>query len=84
MEMNMKNKSENIVLSARDLKKNFFRAAKSKNYFTAVESLDFDLEKGLLTEITGRSGSGKSTLLNMFAGLLQPSQGKVYIGETDI
>lgn len=84
METNMEKKSNNIVLSARGLKKNFFRAAKSKNFFTAVESLDFDLEKGLVTEITGRSGSGKSTLLNMFCGLLKPSQGKVFIDDLDI
>ena len=84
MEMNMENKSENTVLMARGLKKNFYRAGKSTNYFTAVETLDFDLKKGLLTEITGRSGSGKSTLLNMFSGLLQPSEGKVFIGDTDI
>jgi len=84
METNMENKSNNIVLTARGLKKNFFRASKSKNFFTAVESLDFDLERGLVTEITGRSGSGKSTLLNMFCGLLKPSQGKVFIDDVDI
>ncbi|MCR5494385.1 MAG: ABC transporter ATP-binding protein [Treponema sp.] len=77
----MENKT---LLIARDIKKNFYRAGKNSNYFTAVENLDFDLKAGLLTEITGRSGSGKSTLLNMFAGLLTPSQGKIFIDDKDI
>jgi len=74
----------NTIVCAKALKKNFMRAGKASNFFTAVESLDFELEKGKLTEITGRSGSGKSTLLNMLAGLMTPSEGKVFIDGIDL
>ena len=62
----------------------FFRGTGSANYFYAVEKLDFRLPSASLTEITGRSGSGKSTLLNMLAGLLEPSEGKVLLDDTDL
>ena len=73
-----------MKLIAREIKKDFPRASKSSNYFTAVQPLDFELESGKMIEITGRSGSGKSTLLNILAGMLTPTYGKVLLDDTDI
>ncbi len=42
-----------------------------------VERADFQVEEGELLVILGPSGSGKSTILRMFAGLLEPTAGKV-------
>lgn len=61
----------------------FFRGSGSANFFYAVEKTDFTLPAGSLTEITGRSGSGKSTFLNLLAGLLEPSEGHVFLDEID-
>ncbi len=80
----MEQKENDLPVRAEAIKKNFRRASKSSNFFTAVDTLDFSLEKAKLTEITGRSGSGKSTLLNMLAGLLPPSEGKVFVDGRDL
>ena len=37
-----------------------------------------------MTVLKGRSGSGKTTLLHMLAGLLNPSEGKVFLDDTDL
>jgi len=73
-----------MKLTAQSIKKDFPRASKSSNYFTAVHTLDFEMDSGKVVEITGRSGSGKSTLLNMLAGMLTPTSGKVFLDDTDL
>lgn len=73
-----------MQLRAEGASRHFFRGSGSANYFYAVEKTDFVLPAGKLTEITGRSGSGKSTLLNMLAGLLAPTEGKIFLDGTDL
>ena len=73
-----------MLLRAEGLRKDFIRQRAGTNVFTAVQPLDFELPGGTLTEVTGRSGSGKSTLLNLLAGLLRPTAGKVWLGDTDL
>ena len=73
-----------MKLTAQSIKKDFPRKGKSSNYFTAVQTLDFEMESGKVVEITGRSGSGKSTLLNMLAGMLTPTAGKVLLDAIDL
>ena len=69
-----------VVLSARGLRKEFFRKGRSSaTYFDAVSSVDIDLRSGEVVVLMGRSGSGKSTLLNMLAGLLEPTEGSVVL-----
>lgn len=54
---------------------------------TAVKALDdvsFTVEKGEFVSIVGPSGSGKSTLLHILGGVDKPTNGKVYIGGTDL
>ena len=72
------------MLRAENICKKYFRETDESNYFTAVEPVSFELKKGSLTVLMGRSGSGKSTLLSMLAGLLTPSEGKIYVNDTDI
>ncbi|MBR1444094.1 MAG: ABC transporter ATP-binding protein [Firmicutes bacterium] len=66
------------------ISKRYFRKTKKANYFYAVQKTDIEIKEGNITVITGRSGSGKSTLLNMLAGLLEPTEGKVYFDDRDI
>ena len=54
---------------------------------TAVRALDavsVDFPAGSFTAIMGPSGSGKSTLMHCLAGLDTPTDGRVFIGGTEI
>ncbi|MBP3772293.1 MAG: ABC transporter ATP-binding protein [Treponema sp.] len=73
-----------MILKAENISKKYYRPTKNASHFEAVKALDFELESGKVTEITGRSGSGKSTLLYMLAGLLKPSSGKVFLDGKDL
>jgi len=72
------------IMKAQNICKRYFRETSETNYFTAVEPVSFNLEKGSLAVLMGRSGSGKSTLLSMLAGLMTPTQGQIFVGDTDI
>ena len=70
-----------MKLTAQSVKKDFPRAGKSSNTFTAVQPLDFALESGSMVEITGRSGSGKSTLLKGLESLMTAKSNALSGGE---
>ena len=48
-----------------------------------VEEITLKIEKGETVGLVGESGSGKSTILKSIAGLLEPSSGKIQIGEQE-
>lgn len=50
----------------------------------ALDDVSFSVEKGEFVSIVGPSGSGKSTLLHILGGVDRPTEGKVFIGGTDI
>ncbi|MDA3899118.1 MAG: ABC transporter ATP-binding protein [Spirochaetes bacterium] len=45
---------------------------------TILKDVNFTIEPGTITVITGKSGSGKTTLLGIISGLLRPNKGKVF------
>jgi ABC-type sugar transport system ATPase subunit len=49
---------------------------------TAVEDIDLEIADGEFMILLGPSGCGKSTLLRMIAGLEDPTEGEVWIGDT--
>ncbi|RKE19361.1 ABC transporter ATP-binding protein [Streptomyces sp. TLI_171] len=51
---------------------------------TALDAVDVDIRSGRFTAIMGPSGSGKSTLMHCLAGLDTVSQGRIWIGDTEI
>jgi ABC-type lipoprotein export system ATPase subunit len=52
--------------------------------FTALRSIDLQLNYGQFISVVGKSGSGKSTLLNMITGIDHPTSGEVIIGNQHI
>lgn len=54
------------------------------NTVTALDHVDLSLERGSFTAIIGASGSGKSTLLHMLGGVDRPTDGSIFIEDTDI
>jgi len=49
---------------------------------TAVDNIDFSVERGELFAFLGPNGAGKTTTINMLTGLLKPDSGKIrYHGE---
>jgi len=44
-------------------------------------SLDFEVEKNEIGQVTGKSGVGKSTLLNIISGLIKPDSGSIMNNE---
>jgi NitT/TauT family transport system ATP-binding protein len=49
-----------------------------KGEFNVLRDINMTVRAGEVVALLGRSGSGKSTLLRIMAGLLPPSQGRVF------
>ena len=66
-------------LEVRDLKFSFPGTTKP-----ALDGISFEVPEGKTLGILGRVGSGKSTLLKVLPRLLDPGEGKIFIGGKDI
>src|SRR5213594_564271 len=55
-----------------------------KGPFCALEEISLDIRAGGFVSLIGHSGCGKSTLLNIVTGLLQPSEGDIFLANREI
>ena len=60
------------------------RVSKHFGAFTAVDDLTLTIPGGSFFALLGPSGCGKTTTLRMVAGLEQPSEGQILLGDEDI
>ena len=58
----------------------------SFNYGTnkILENINLKIKKGEAIGIYGASGGGKTTLINLISGLLQPSNGKIFLDNIEL
>ncbi len=61
--------------------KSFFQKAR---VVKAAVDVDLDIRRGETLGIVGESGSGKSTVARCIARLIDPTEGKVFLGDTEI
>ncbi|HHW01142.1 MAG TPA: ATP-binding cassette domain-containing protein [Clostridiaceae bacterium] len=52
--------------------------------FTAVDNLNFKVERGEIFGLLGENGAGKTTTLRMLATMLKPTSGTAVMGKYDI
>lgn len=65
----------------------FLHAEKISKIYPGTKALDevsFDLLQGKVNVLIGENGAGKSTLMKMIAGIEQPNEGKMYIGDQEV
>ncbi len=66
-----------MILQTKQLTKRF-------GGLTAVNHVDFSIEKGKINAIIGPNGAGKSTFFNLISGFHQPTSGEVLFKGVDI
>lgn len=52
--------------------------------FTAVDRIDLSVRRGEIVGFLGPNGAGKTTTIRMIAGVLQPTEGRIFIGGDDM
>jgi ABC-type multidrug transport system ATPase subunit len=62
----------------------FEQFSKSYGRRIAVHPLDLTVERGEVFALLGPNGGGKTTILRALVGLHAPTQGRIYVDETDI
>jgi putative ABC transport system ATP-binding protein len=70
--------SAEAIVRVREVHKYFRRGSEQ---IDVLMNLSLDVPEGEFLALMGPSGSGKTTLLNLIAGLDQPSEGKVWVGD---
>lgn len=54
------------------------------NTHHTLTDINFKIQHGTITGIIGPSGAGKTTLVDLLLGLINPSSGKITLGDSDV
>ncbi len=66
------------IISIKDLSKTYASG------FTALKTINLDIERGEIFALLGPNGAGKTTLIGIICGILNASTGTVTVGGNDI
>lgn len=69
----------NKCISVSNLTKKYKLKQRKKQDFTAVNNINFNIDKGECVGYIGLNGAGKSTTIKMLTGILTPTSGEVKI-----
>jgi peptide/nickel transport system ATP-binding protein len=74
-----------VVLTTDGLSKTYAARGwfKARHAVAAAEDVTLEIRQGETLGIVGESGSGKSTVARCIARLIEPSRGRIVIGDTD-
>ena len=61
-----------------------FGGTKKQPLIQALHQVSFSLRDGEITGLLGLNGAGKSTLMRLIYGLLQPTEGEVFINDISV
>ena len=59
----------------------------SKKYqsgFEALKNINLEINKGEIFALLGQNGAGKTTLISIICGIVNPTDGKVWVDDQDI
>lgn len=73
----MSNRREDIVLSAKDIRKSF-------GGIDVLKNISIEVKRSHVLALVGENGAGKSTLINIISGLLQPDEGELFYEAQEI
>ena len=62
----------------------YFHGKDTPYEIKALDDINANIKKGVITGIIGHTGSGKSTLVQLFNGILKPARGRVLLDGEDI
>ncbi|PTE21593.1 multidrug ABC transporter ATP-binding protein [Cereibacter changlensis JA139] len=66
------------IVSVRDLTKTY------KSGFSALKSVNLEIEEGEIIALLGPNGAGKTTLISTICGIVRPTSGSVTVGGHDV
>lgn len=69
------------MIEVKNVKKEFIQGQETTQ---VLKGIDLNIGEGEFVAIMGPSGSGKSTLLQLLGGLDLPSEGDIYINQTNV
>ena len=72
----------NVKLSLRNV--SYTYSAGTHYQIKALDNVNLDIKKGIITGIIGHTGSGKSTLVQLLNGLIKPDAGQILLDGEDI